>query len=166
MPCCFSSSDEKNVVDSECFPCHLWVNIKYEIYAFFGSEIYAYVNNGHGLKLIPSSATTTSATTTEEDKHVVSGLWFMNPYKSDFMKPIHFIVEYFSPLPKKRGFHVWGIVHFKYFSGTLESEPIFILEYDDGKNWNGKSGLRVRKKLVVEAHNNIMSEKKENNLFP
>jgi hypothetical protein len=30
----------------------------------------------------------------KKDKHVVSGLWFMKPYKSDFMKPIHFIVEH------------------------------------------------------------------------
>lgn len=29
------------------------VNIKYEIYVFFGSEIYAYVYNKHGLELIP-----------------------------------------------------------------------------------------------------------------
>lgn len=31
----------------------VWVNIKYEIYAFFGSEIYAYVFNKHASELIP-----------------------------------------------------------------------------------------------------------------
>lgn len=64
------------------------VNIEYEIYAFFRFRIYAYVYNKHGFELIPFPK--------KEDKHVVSGLWFMKPNKSDFMKLIQFLLGFFS----------------------------------------------------------------------
>lgn len=97
MPC---SSEGENVVrDSKCFPCLISVNIKYEIYAFFGSDIYARMYNKHGLMLTPPARLKKRG---GKDKHVVSGLWVMKPNKSDFMKPIHFIVEHFFYKIEKR----------------------------------------------------------------
>jgi hypothetical protein len=67
----------------------------------------------------------------KKDKHVVSGLWFMKPYKSDFMKPIHFIVEHIF------FFGVWKNVErshegllgtgVKGFNGVMEAFSIKIL---------------------------------------
>lgn len=81
----------RNVVqNSKSFPCrHVSEYQILNLCFFFGSEIYAYVYNKHSSELIPFPKK-------KEDKHVVSGLWFMKPNKSDFMKLIHFVVEFFQ----------------------------------------------------------------------
>lgn len=75
----------------------------------------------------------------KKDKHVVSGLWFMKPYKSDFMKPIHFIVEhiFFFRGDGKKSWEIW--VRVKGLNGVTEA--FFYKNFDWKSSYNEKETL-------------------------
>ncbi|CRK93306.1 CLUMA_CG006849, isoform A [Clunio marinus] len=62
-----------------------------------------------------------------KDKHVGYGLLFMDLNKSDFMKPIHFIIGGKGGFGLSFGFHVKVLSYFKYLPRKNEDNLTFIL---------------------------------------